>query len=755
MKTWYKRYSAAAAGLILMCMAALPVSAQDSRRQEEQWKISETDLTLQYDDRYSLSELCEGWTVVRVETKQITSCRVSEGKNTGVKDTDVVLYEEAPDPVITAAGVGTADILLVPEPQEERAFSALAGELPEKEDQDAIEALRIHVTVVPARLTLMFVAGQSNAEGLCSANTGCRPQDSVACLPGTVYSTYVQSGDNSSTTYITDVSFSSYCTGNNAPDYVAGSLRGTLSVSGKSLEYPLDTLTEDGGGKTGPDSGLAYEWNRLTKDKVWVVNTAWSGSGISTWVPDGSNYKRTKGICDLARQTFEAEISAGHYSRGNTLLFWLQGEKDKGWTAKKYRSSFESVYRAMANDFSLDEFGMIMVRSSTGSYKNAEDIVMNGPRIAQYTAGNSKELEKAFVVSNVNEQWVSDDGVKRYFADAYPKGSLSYPVHGGTRILPVSVSEVHNGIHYSQIGHNENGITAALGMYNVVYGPEKVKNTSVSWRNGEGDTIDKLTVDKDGTAVLVPVVTPLYDSKKVDYSVEGQAVDYDEATGTVTWKNPGFATIYARGADGKTLSKVTVTGMNGADMRWLAGNHTGLFEYDGTLWYLKDGYIQEDYEGIVKYENGWRYVRDGKADLLYNGFAENASGWWYIENGKVAFAKNDIIKGTVNGENAWWYVRRGKVTFTDTVAKNGNGWWRIRDGKVDFTCNTVEKNENGWWYIQNGKVNFRFTGIGQNANGYWYCKKGKVDFKYNGTVTYGKKQWKVVNGKAAELRKGV
>ena len=207
--------------------------------------------------------------------------------------------------------------------------------------------------------------------------------------------------------------------------------------------------------------------------------------------------------------------------------------------------------------------------------------------------------------------------------------------------------------------------------------------------------------------------------------------------------------------------------------------------------YVKDGQLQTDYTDVVKIgndwlyfkngvvptsgttvaqnKNGWWYIKNGKVDFSYTGFAQNEDGWWYIRGGKVDSGRNDVIKGTVNGQYAWWHVRSGKVTFDNTVAKNQNGWWRIENGKVNFNCNSVEKNENGWWYIRNGKVDFSYTGVAKNANGWWrivggkvdfncnsveknhngwwYIRGGKVDFNYTGIAKNRNGWWRIVGGK--------
>lgn len=220
-------------------------------------------------------------------------------------------------------------------------------------------------------------------------------------------------------------------------------------------------------------------------------------------------------------------------------------------------------------------------------------------------------------------------------------------------------------------------------------------------------------------------------------------------------------------------------------------NANDFYRFNNTWYFVKDGQVQTDYTDVVKIgtdwlyfkngvvpisgttvaqnKNGWWYIKNGKVDFNYNGFAQNEDGWWYIRGGKVDSGRNDVIKGTVNGQYTQWHVRNGKVTFDNTVAKNQNGWWRIENGKVNFNCNSVEKNENGWWYIRGGKVDFSYTGVAKNQNGWWrivggkvdfncnsveknhngwwYIRGGKVDFNYTGIAKNRNGWWRIVNGK--------
>lgn len=710
---------------------------------------------LEYDDRVSLADIFEAdlsddnWEILTVTNETVESYQVSQGRKTNTSDEHVIVQDGESGTDIIASGVGTAEILLVPGDKLDLAQEILNGEDEESGEIEKVSVVRINVEVTPAVLTLMYVAGQSNAEGWCTTSD-YRIDQSIACTEGEVYSTYLPSTISRSNN-ITGLEFTSNCTTNNASDFVAGSLTGNESVSGKSMVYPLNSLTTAGKGKTGPDSGLAYEWNRLTGDKVWVVNTAYGATSITTWVPGETCYERFAAVNRLVQQTYQAEISANHYTAGTTMLFWLQGEADKKMTAEEYYGYFKTLYDSMFSELSLDGFGIIMVRSDEVTSTNAEDISMSGPRIAQYAAGNSTELSKAYVVSNVNEQWVSDAGVENYFNKVYDESwSLDYPMHGGNSSLPTSVAEIHADVHYSQIGHNENGITAAYGMYNVLAeAPEPVP--VVSWKNRSGESITSLTVDTAEGKVVVPVTEPSYNGKQVNYVTTGP-ISYDAETGTVSATGKGAASITALNSNDRTLATLKITATDISDLTAIAGNYTGLYKYSGIWWYLKNGYVQRDYIGVVKNDRGWWYVENGKADFTYNGFVQNSNGWWYLENGKVTFNKTGVIKGVVNGENAWWRVVESKLDFNcNSVEKNSNGWWYIRNGKVDFSYTGVAKNSKGWWRIEEGKVNFGYNGFAENSNGWWYVENGKVTFKktdvIKGVINGEKAWWRVSKSK--------
>ena len=724
----------------------------------------EEELSLSYDDRYDINDAYPGYKIVEgsVKTKEVTSYKVSGGKETSEKDSSVIKVDTSDGKQeLKVSGVGEATVQI------------------KKENS----TITLDVTAEPARLTMMYLMGQSNMEGMCSNNLGYTRDRSVACEPGTVYSTYAPTISLCSQN-ITGNYISTMCDSKNASAFVPASLTSDVSISGDVLKYNLDTLTSEGDGKTGLDGAIAYEWNKKTGDKVWTVNTAWSGSRIWSWQKGMSNYERAMAVSSLAESVAKEEIKAGHYTEGESLMFWLQGEtEDRSQKSSEYVDLFRSMYQDISANLEIDACGLIIPRSAMSSNKYEDEWYMTGSRLAQYGIGGDSDICKnVYVVSAENEQWISDKGVVSYFNTKYPNG-IDYPMHtSDTVVVPTTVNDVHADIHYSQIGHNENGFLAADGMYQVLYGTDQSKQdySGFHWRNEKGATISSMAVRNGQSEALASSMNTLSNKKSITYKTIGKGVSYDPITGMVSGLKAGSsATIIAYGTDGSIISSIPVNVLEETDYSQEVGDsYTGLY---------KD-----------QKQNKWYYLVNGKVDYSFNGFVQNEYGWWYIENGTVTFQKYDVIKGTVNGETAWWKVVGSKVTFDNDVCKNSNGWWVIRNGKVDFTytgfaensngwwyckngqvCfddtdvikgtvnnetawwkvvgskvtfdNDVCKNSNGWWVIRNGKVDFTYTGFAENSNGWWYCKNGQVCFDdtdvIKGTVKGEEGWWKVVESK--------
>ena len=689
-------------------------------------------LTLQYDDYYNISDLIQGYKVKNIFQQNVTSYQVSGGNKTAWKDSAVLT--KLSDTMIRATGTGSAIVQL------------------DGTGNNSGETMLLQVVVEPAPLTLMFLLGQSNMEGMYdSENLTEELSHRVVCQPGTVYSTYLPTYPDWAKK-VTGISFSSAGTAENASDYVAGSLTGKTSVSGKTLNYKVDALTSMGTGKVGLDAAVAYQWNQLTGDKVWTVNTAWSATSITEWVPGQDKYIRTLETARLVRQTYEAEIAAGHYSRGDELIFWQQGEFDQYVTTVDYEKDFKALHDSLNQEMHPDAWGIITVRFLDNSSTTEENtLYMISPRAVQYGIGaDTSAYKDTFLVSNVNEQWISDEGVRNYFKTAYPSGSFTYPMKNSSALLPTALNEIRTGkkYHYSQFGHNENGITAANGMYEALYGKEDAKNTTATFKNCYGKGISSITARVGQDAVLVPVIEPCNQAKTIKYEVQGSAVILDMLHGKVTGMHLGMAVVYAKDSENHILAKVVVNvKASGNYISEVGYDYTGLYYDNGTWYYLKNGWVDTSYTGLAENSNGWWYVTKGKIDFSFNGYVQNGNDWWRVENGKVADDVSSVCYGAVDGQTAWWHVVNGKVTFDTTVAENSNGWWYIANGKVDFNYTGIRSNSNGWWRIENGKVNFNYMGVTNNENGWWYLENGKVNFNYTGIRSNSNGWWRIENGK--------
>lgn len=741
---------------------------------------------LQYGDYLDLSTIVgDDYEIKSIDTVSVTSYKVANGKVTSKLDESVVEKTSISDVTVQATGIGNAKILLE---------NLIDG------SEKAVD-----ITVSPAKLTLMYVTGQSNAEGWCKDYSSYNRQDSIACPDGKVYSSYLVR-NNTASKNISGLYNSNYYSGSNVSDFISGSLINNISTSGKNMEYNINTLTSLGDGKTGIDSGLAYEWNRMTGDKVWVINTAVGATSVSEWASGGVYYQDTIKASNCVKATFESEINAGHFIAGNKLMFWLQGESDRDMNFDTYKKYFKSMYNGLTKSCELDVFGMISVRSSLGDNKGSGDIDFSAARLVQYLYNSNETCSKAIIASNVNEQWISDAGVKNYFKNKYPNG-INYPLRSNTTITvnPTKESEVHPTIHYTQVGHNENGISAADGVYDFLY--NSVDNvTSVKFISDEGYLGDTLNITEGDTVKIIPVADLPYYSKKLTF-IADEGLNLNSTDMTITPGEMGTYEFRAFDDLGECISTLTVevSSREPLNISNLTGrNYTGTYYYKGNWRYVDKGWLIPDFNGLEKVNDDWVYFESGVPTQQFTGIVRNKNGDWLVVNGHVAFGREDVVyadnrqydykTGRYIYFKGWYYLKNGKIQYgSTTVQNNSNGWWYIgKDGKVDFSyygfasnqngtwllnegkvqfgvsgvikvgsdwyyinggqlvlgTETVQSNSNGWWYIgQDGRVDFTKNTVAPNQNGWWVIRKGAVSFAYSGLASNQNGTWYCEGGK--------
>ncbi|MBE6633944.1 MAG: hypothetical protein E7620_06340 [Ruminococcaceae bacterium] len=456
----------------------------------------EIDMELRYDDRYVFDSEISG-----IETLTVTSTNAE----TGEADTDVLRKDGKNPQKVIACGIGTARVTFA---------------------DGSVKTVRVKT----ATISMLLVLGQSNAEGQIQPDTGnfdttfykTAIGESILCEEGQIYSTYAPGLNTTHGGGVGNARFDMTLSNTNGNYFVASSLTSKKSLKNFDLIYPLNSLSAAGKGKTGVDSGIAYEWHRVTGDKVWVINASHGGSAIESWQPgraeSDNDFWQAVNLVRSCETVLAKEIKAGHYQLVTMGYFWLQGEANMSLTAEKYMEYYQAMHEGLKRELHFDfdsdgekdhtvAFGgIMMVRACIGHVSN-QDLMMRGPRIAQYYMAqtNDETWKDVYLASAVTEKWVSDRSVERYFSGKYG-ASYPYQMRSSTKMAS-TMSDVHPNIHYRQLGYNEIGLTAANTMATLMTGgktePKDVylmKVDGVSKFNN-GDTV---TLEAGETLIAVP-----------------------------------------------------------------------------------------------------------------------------------------------------------------------------------------------------------------------------------------------------------
>lgn len=516
--------------------------------------IDEVYHTLRYDDVLDIDSVVKDYAFVGISEQNIVSNVVRNGVVTDAFDSAVLTALN--DGSFVATGVGEAKILLV-----KKSDLSLASDVQSGKVTTSIDAVELNLNVTPAPITVAFVAGQSNAEGYNSTKIPFTPLDSVVCDKSQVYSTYAPS--NSKGVLITGLPQFPACTKDTAYDYVAGNLshNNTSSLSEKELIYKLDSLSENGMGKCGFDSAFAYEWNRLTNDKVWVINSAAGGSSIGTWQKGKTTYERAMAVFKAGQKTLDAEISAGHFVLNKRLCLWLQGEKNVETEYSVYDKYFKKTIELINSELSPDCFGIIITRSAvSGQHANYKDLTLTAPRVVQPLVSYSKDYPNVYMLSVANEFWVSDDGVRDYFSKAYPSGYLTYPRRSTASIsaIPDSVKQVHFDIHYLQIAHNETGLDIARNYYDLCY--SDISDATFDFITQDGERVtDTYKNDSTKKFKLSLRVHPPQLGKKYTLKLDSKYLVFDNSNGVYVPQKKGDTSIKVLDENQNTVHTLKVT----------------------------------------------------------------------------------------------------------------------------------------------------------------------------------------------------
>lgn len=469
-------------------------------------KNTDFQITLKYDDRYTFKK----------EIKEIKTISVkSDNVQTGGKDSEVLKIQEGSDNKVVAAGCGKAVVELK-------------------------SGKKIGVTVKAAKISLLLLIGQSNMEGSPDKLGSLEEYQNeyVVNKEGKVYSTYGPSTLSHSLTNGCFQTVSPKLTIWNPDEYVPGSLTDNSSEKEWKRTNNL-TDAEQATGKTGVDGALAKEWVKRTDEKVWLVNAAHSGSSIDTWLPGkeriNNNFWQAVSLYKTCEQLLNKEIEAGHYKLSHKGYFWLQGETDDNMSAKKYLEKFLKMHNGIKNelgtgrvkkyknvDQKIEFAGILMVRAH-GDPTDNSDLYMTGPRKAQYYMCNSskEKFKDIYLASHISEDWVTDAGVDLYFKSKYPTIEKYMEFNNMKKQdveIPSQIEDVHQSVHYTQLGYNELGRDAAANIcYALKYvkAPESETQIRLVGTDGYTDITSAVKAKEDDMSVTVKIF-PAYKAKSLE-----------------------------------------------------------------------------------------------------------------------------------------------------------------------------------------------------------------------------------------------
>lgn len=475
-------------------------------------KASEEEtINLYYDDRYTFDQSIESITNIN-----ISSCKT--GTNT--LDDNVVTIKSGTTDTVIATGCGRAEVVLA-------------------------DGTACYINVQAASISLILIIGQSNSEGALTYDDAAQTfqNQSILCQEGQVYNTYAPSNKDRYATVGWFDSSGEGLSNTNSSNFFPGSLTDNSSDYQYQRTYNL-TDAKGAAGKLGIDSSLGNQWNQLTGEKVWLINAGHGGSDIDSWQPgDGesnNNFWQAVNLYKAAEELLDKEISAGHYTLGHKGYFWYQGESDHEMDAENYYEKYISMHLALKEELSgsdtvyvnspVEFGGIIITRANKGHSKTSEDLELTGPRLAQYYMCNSlsEACQDIYLASNISEEWVTDQGVKEYFADKY--GTIeTYNKENNMKTalteLPSTVVDVHPNVHFTQIAYNELGKDAAANIIyalGIVAPPEDtITDIRIVGADGYNDLSGNISLSENMCLTAAVKVYPVYYTKRLKVAVSG------------------------------------------------------------------------------------------------------------------------------------------------------------------------------------------------------------------------------------------
>jgi len=387
-----------------------------------------------YDDRIAPAEF--GGTddsAISVKSQEITSTVVGSSD----LDTDILYYDKEQKQYI-ATGVGTATL-----------------------DVDGKEVL---IRVRPAPISLFMITGHSLGAGQCGKGA-----QSVKIEAGQAYSCHKTATFKEASADM-GIGFA-------APTKPAG----------------IDAFSPNGGGTIGEGSALAWKWNQLTGEKVWVLNAAVGGSVIPEWHKGQVFYEPAVAMYRAAAQVLSNEVKAGHYVLKNTCLIYHSGAnfgyKEVEYTDEIMEYWYDSMINGFREDLAMDITGDGNPETiqSIGFVPSGAASMKDDKPINYYLAATDK-YPNVYILNKTVYYWRDDALLRENFPE------ITYETQSEPVEMPTVRSQIiaEDGVHLTQCGYNASGLLLGEALYNYYRTEHKLESYELLDENGKavGDSIN-------------------------------------------------------------------------------------------------------------------------------------------------------------------------------------------------------------------------------------------------------------------------